>query len=316
MSHVSILFTLYTLGEGIYINGVGGCQLLSAEVGASVPWDPESPPPLAIVPFSNQYQAFLYKRDMFHTIKHGVGRESCASILLMLAYLTYFDNVGDTKNLPDRLARGYKLFRLWCETEKKSPSLKNFTRANLHFGKATAFPFLGGKGSDVTLVLMFLQFYLQMCLVNPKGDHLRLFKAMQQLVDGTLCFIGIMHSHSVWLPPVCARLMMSQGLKALRAYAFCAKTAMDMNKRLFCMRPKFHYWAHTIFEMRHSLQLCHQFILNPCLYNCEQSEDFIGRVARISRHVSPRLTILRTLQRYGVAFQSRLRRIKRRASKR
>lgn len=188
MSHVSILYTLYTLGDGIYINGVGGCQLLSAEVGASVPWDPESPPPLAIVPFSNQYQAFLYKRDMFHTIKHGVGRESCASILLMLAYLTYFDNVGDTKNLPDRLARGYKLFRLWCETEKKSPSLKNFTRANLHFGKATAFPFLGGKGSDVTLVLMFLQFYLQMCLVNPKGDHLRLFKAMQQLVMALYVF--------------------------------------------------------------------------------------------------------------------------------
>ena len=111
-------------------------------------------------------QLFSTKRDMFHTIKHGVGREACASILLMLAYRTYFDHDGDSRNLPDRLSRAFQLFKLWCLSEHKVASLKNFTRANLHFTKAGSFPFLGGKGADVTLVLMFLDFFTN-CPIKP-----------------------------------------------------------------------------------------------------------------------------------------------------
>ena len=64
-----------------------------SEVGQSVPWDKDDPPPLAAVPFAadGEYQAFLYKRDMFHVIKHGLGREAVASILLMLSYMGYVD---------------------------------------------------------------------------------------------------------------------------------------------------------------------------------------------------------------------------------
>ena len=227
----------------------------------------------------------------------------------MLAYLSYFDYANDTKNLPDRLQRGFSNFKLWCESSKKCPSLKNFTRANLHFGKKMAFPFLGGKGSDVTLVLMFLEFFLKVSLRNLKGDDETVLTAMLQLVQGTLNFIGVMHSHNLWLPKSCTQFMMTQGLVALRSYSYCARVSMRMRKRLFCMRPKFHYWAHTVFELRESADSS-RYTLNPCIYNCEQNEDFIGRVSRISRHVSTRATILRTLQRYGLSFQGRLRRMR------
>ncbi|CAK9057240.1 Uncharacterized protein SCF082_LOCUS30742, partial [Durusdinium trenchii] len=122
-------------------------------VGQSVPWDPASPPPLAVVPFSadGEYPAFLYKRDMFHIIKHGVGREACASILLMLAYNSYFDSPGDLRNLPERLSR---------------------------------------KGADVTLVLMFLDFFLGLCLLEPNDGDRQLLSAMLHLVRSTLSFLG------------------------------------------------------------------------------------------------------------------------------
>ena len=48
---------------------------------------------------------------MFHIIKHGVGREACASIVLMLSYCGYFDSEGDLRNLPDRLTRAFKNFK-------------------------------------------------------------------------------------------------------------------------------------------------------------------------------------------------------------
>lgn len=275
-----------------------------------MPWDPASPPPLCLVPFSVDRPEFLYKRDMFHIIKHGVGREACASILLMLSYHGYFDSDGDYVNLPSRLTRAYTYYNLWCKAEKKTTSLKGFTRANLHFTKASSFPFLGGKGADVTLVMMFLDFFLRMCLQDPKDGDRILLQAMHQICQGTLNYLGVMHSHDMWLPLSCTGFMYKQGLTALRAYSFCAKKAMDSNRHLFCMRPKFHYWAHTIWELKRSYQDSVPWTLNPVLFNCEQNEDFIGRVSRISRHVSPRLPIQRTLERYGVAFKSRLRRMK------
>ena len=153
--------------------------------------------------------------------------------------------------------------------------------------------------------------FLQIVQSNPRDDHDKyVLSAMHKLVQGTLNFLGVMHSHDLWLPHGCAGYMMKQGMCALRAYSFCGRVAMEQDrKRLFCMRPKFHYWAHTIFEMKRSYEDSHPQTLSPAIFNCEMNEDFIGKVSRISRHVSPRLTILRTLQRYGVAFQARLRRM-------
>lgn len=185
-----------------------------------------------------RYEAFLYKRDMFHTIKHGVGREACASILLMLSYRMYFDNDGDSRNVPDRLLRAHRLFKLWCEAEKKSCTLKNFTRANLHFTKASAFPYLGGKGADVTVVLMFLDWFLKMLVRAPKSGDEIILSAMLQLVQGTLNFLGVMHSHDLFLPNGCAGFMAKQGLVALRSYSYCAEVAMEDSHRLFCLQAK------------------------------------------------------------------------------
>ena len=317
LKHVSNIPWVYFMFQKCFkhpiysFSGIGLDDFNAAEVGSSVPWDPASPPPLSSVPFSgNDYPAFLYKRDMFHVIKHGVGREACASIVLMLSYRGYFDSEGDLRNLPDRLTRAFKTFKLWCEAEGKNTSLKNFTQANLHFLKAKAFPYLGGKGADVTLVLMFLDFFLRLSLISPKAGDETILSAMHQLVQGTLNFLGVMHSHDLWLPHGCTGYMAKQGLTALRAYAYCAKFSMQINKRLFCMGPKFHSWAHTVFELKHAFERGQRDTLNPCIWNCEMNEDMIGRISRISRHVSPRLTVLRTLQRYGVAFKSRLRKMK------
>lgn len=94
-----------------------------------MPWDPTSPPPLASIPFSQVFPANLYKRDMFHVIKHGLGRESAASVLLLLCTMTYFDWPGETKNLPDRLHRAYMTFKMVFD------SWQNTITQKLHEGQ-------------------------------------------------------------------------------------------------------------------------------------------------------------------------------------
>ena len=233
-------------------------------------------------------------------------------MVIMLCFLKFFDDVGDTGNLPDRLSRAFKVYALWCLAEGKTTALKNFTRANLHYGTASKFPYLGGKGSDTTLVLMWLEFYLQILLKDCPAQHESLLQAMQQQAQSTLHFLGVMHSHDLWLPLPCAKFMMLEGLKALRSYSYCAHVAMTLRFRLFCMRPKFHSWAHTVFDLKQGVEAGHRWHLNPCIWNCEQSEDFIGRISRISRRVSARTSIKRTLQRYGLGFAKRLRSLNKR----
>ena len=252
---------------------------------------------------------------MFHVIKHGLGRESAASVLLLLCTMTYFDWPGETKNLPDRLHRAYMTFKMWCLTAGKTPSLKNFTRANLHV-TGSPFPYLGGKGSDTTMVLTFLQFFLKLCKRDMRdGSDENVLRGMMQLTDGLLNFTSMQYSHDLWLPRECAEFMYLQGLVALRSYGYLARHCMGLGKRFFGMRPKFHLLAETVFELKSCVTLGHTWILSPVIYNCEVNEDFIGRVSRISRHVSSRTVVLRTLQRYGVAFRARLRRLKPRSSK-
>lgn len=247
---------------------------------------------------------------MFHVIKHGIGREAAASILITLCHLTYFDTDGDTRNIVDRLSRAYMTFKWWCLASHKTPFIKNFTKANLHM-TGSPFPFLGGKGSDTTLVLMFLQFYIPLCQKMMKQDDDRnILSAMIQMTEGFLNFINIQYSHGLWLPTKCAEFMCMQGLVALRAYNYAASWGLEFGKRLFGLRPKFHSLAETVFEMKACVDRGDEYILNCVTYNCEVNEDFIGRIARISRRVDSRTCAFRTLQRYGLSFAAKLRKLK------
>lgn len=159
---------------------------------------------------------------------------------------------------------------------------------------------------------MFLQFYLSaVCLPEIRhADHQEILGVLLQMTDGILNFTSIQYSHDLWLPTKCAELMYLEGLVALRAYNYAAGHCLDLGRALFGLRPKFHLLAETVFEIRASFRKGDQWVLSPVIFNCEDNEDFIGRISRISRHVSSRQCTLRTLQRYGVAFQSKLRRVK------
>ena len=233
---------------------------------------------------------------MFHVIKHGLARELSASAVMWLAHHGYWDGEGDTRNLPDRLERAYARYRLWCTVEGKTTSLKRFSIANFYATKGR-FPILGGKGSDTTLVLMFVQWFLRLQFQGDVQANRNVLMAMLQSAEGFLTYMGICHSHDMWLPPLCAIVAMQQGLRALRGYAFCARACMNMAtpKRLFGMRPKFDSLVHCVFEFRRVLRLCHKHILNPCIWNYEANEDWIGRASRISRRVANRQCMLRTI---------------------
>ena len=264
------------------------------------PWETE--PALAQAPFTDAKPASLFKVDMFHTLKYGFCRDLVGSLLLYLARLTYFDgDENESKAVDERLSRAFSWFSMWQLAFSKNSTLKRFSKSNLHCKKANQFPWIGGKGADTVLTMMWLDWFLAMCMRDPREpSHQELLAAMQETVKGGLSFIGVMHSHDLFLPPSCAAFFHRSGLRLLRGYAYLAQQALNENLNLFCLRPKIHYYDHALLELRCQLEAGHPWILSPAIFNCEACEDFIGRISRLSRRVSPRKCSERVIHRYLV----------------
>ena len=274
----------------------------------SEPW--HTTPILNAVPFDAVYPARLYRRDCFHMLKFGVFKDMCASTVMYLGQLGYFDtDAQDSKALDARLARAYSYFRLWCVSNGKCTTLKKFSRGNFHRLKATAFPYLGGKGSDSVLLCSFLQFYIELKLPQLIDEsHRPILQAMLEAIQGGLCFVGTMHSHDIFLSPPCARFMAQSGLRFIKGYAWLADRCIAERRRFYSLRPKLHFFQHTILDLQAQLERGDTHIISPSVWNCEANEDFIGRIARISRRVSPRLGSLRTIQYYLISCKLLFRR--------
>ena len=183
---------------------------------ASVPWS--ALPRLSRIPFCSARPAAMYRFDIFHCLKFGILKDLGACLLIELASHGMFDCAGvrESVGLPARLERAHMLFKLWCVAERRNPNIRKFTKGTLHVTKI-GFPFLGGKGADAVLCCMFLQFFLRLNLPEvQRPDLKRLFKAMEETITGALDFLGVHHSHQVFLKPYCAKFVHVSGMKLFK----------------------------------------------------------------------------------------------------
>ena len=283
----------------------------AASIAQSTPWD--STPPLNLAPFNvTRFPASLYRFDPFHVTKFGVYRDCVGSTVVRLAAMQYFDfEPGESTSVEARLSRAFSKYKLWTLGAGKNATLKKFTKANFNYEKKTKFAWVNAKGSEVTLLLMWLDFYITCLLAQPLklAEDLVPLKAMSQMISGSLTYIGIMHSHGCFLPRCCAKLQLEAGLSFIRGYAFMAKFCTSKGVAGYRLRPKLHYMHHMLYESQQQLQAGASFILSSSIDLCEQNEDFIGRISRVSRRAAARTSSLRTTQRYLVKVRALLQRL-------
>ena len=82
-------------------------------------------------------------------------------------------------------------------------------------------------------------------------------------------------------------------MKFLAGYQQLAKQAFLEGKSLFSYLPKIHIIHHSMLE----LALAVQVQVNPLAWGVQMEEDFIGKLSRLARRVSPLQVILRVIQR-------------------
>ena len=114
-------------------------------------------------------------------------------------------------------------------------------------------------------------------------------RAINQLMSG-------LYGADLWIPQAHARKLVDAGYHFLKAYAYLAWLSYEAGEPKFSFKPKLHMLHETVIAMKRALHL--PYIYNVISESCSVDEDMVGRLAFLSRHVSPRLQSLRSLERY------------------
>ena len=238
----------------------------SQTLHAARPW--ERDPVLCSIPFDSQHPEFSLKLDPFHILKVGFNRDVVGSIIVTVARLQYFDFSDDeSMGIPARLKRAHELFRLWCSTSHKSPGLRSFTTAFFNIKGQSSSPWTNSKGSDSTLLLKWLNFFLAITLQTvPRAqqDRKDLFKVMIQLVRNILDLQQLCQEHGLFMPKPCGERLHYLITTICRSYHWLARKVILMMISGFSLKPKYHALKHIAYQLRRELQTTSsQFVFKP-----------------------------------------------------
>ena len=117
------------------------------------PWDSNDPPLLADIQFDRNKPEWMYRHDVFHTLRLGSFRDFVGSTVFLWIR---WDLFGSDGNIDIKLERAYGSFRLWLRAEGKTASLRSFTKQFFMYKNTSSYPWVNAKGSDVTLMVKWV----------------------------------------------------------------------------------------------------------------------------------------------------------------
>ena len=285
----------------------------SASLLASRPWNENNRAPLTDIPYDANTPELMIGHDTFHVVKVGIGRDVIGGVLIFLVRKGFFDMVGSSSNLPDRLDRAHACFSLWCQVERHSPGLRSFSKSFFNIKNMMSAPWCSSKASDTRLLLIWIAWFLRLNIQNPVvAGHQQHLEHMLEVVQATLD-INILHHHGLWLERPCAVRLYACMMTCLRGYSYLGKVALQQKIRSFIQKPKLHALHHIAYKIRTQLLNGAVVIASPQMLSCDVNEDFIGRISRLSRRVGFRLVDLRVIQRYYLKIAGLLRKQKRKS---
>ena len=106
-----------------------------------------------------------------------------------------------------------------------------------------------------------------------------------------------LYKNDLFIPSEEATKICSAGWHFLAAYGRLALLTYNDRDPKFSLVPKVHMLWHLVYAMDQDSRKGH-LVLNPFCESCSVDEDVIGKFCLLTRHVSPRMRVVRSLQRY------------------
>ena len=286
--------------------GKGICHMCNADLDDLVWEDFEAQRPLwfdtigATNPFLRQPTLLLeiahddpagfFAYDLFHAWHIGAAKSYLASSVVVLAMSDVFEGSRDT-----RMEAMTAAYQQWCRENRQNPTYKKFTLANLSWLTSNTFPRgTWSKGSSSTCIC---KWFISECRAHmnivEQSEILNLAFEGACLIDQ---FLSGCYKCEVWIPSAEAARLARIGFQYLATVGKAARVAHASSRLLYIFMPNYHR-LHEIFRLLHEQSLNCEWALSPLAVATQCDEDFVGRPSRLSRRVSSRQIISRTLSR-------------------
>ena len=278
-----------------------------------------NPSPLLQIPACPSAPEGFFKRDPFHVFKQSIGCTFLSSSIVLLCEFGYFP--GESESVLEQLNRAYDDFALWVKVEwpgKSMQSLKAFTKDLFHWPRIAAFPAGRFKGSDAMLMMRWIEHamlhgFVDMQAENPQRSgrsplhvplepwHAEFMEQILKASSAGVRFFHLIHRGGLWLPRDVELEVGYCSAQFTQAFSRLAKLCSTRSMPRYHLVPSLHSFHHFwIDSKRATRDPSVKFCLSPNTSNCEANEDFVGKVARLTRKVHARSTAARTIQRYRI----------------
>ena len=230
--------------------------------------------------------------DLFHGFHIGAGKIFCSSCLVLVSEQLPGSSV------PKRFEALHDAFFEWCRLKQQRPYIRKLSQETIKWMQTTDFPSgAWSKGSTTFCLLRFIVDFCKRNAENIQGSLLYMCFLAAVEID---TFFSKLFKEGVWIPGPKALEIAEHGFSFLRFNGRAAHGAFTEGRALFPFMPNLHRLHEIFFNVKDQATTA-GVALNPLVLSTQMAEDYIGKPSRISRRVSCRLAVTRTLQRSLVA---------------
>ena len=260
-------------------------------IGVKVPWD-VTPEFLRLLPHDRVHPGTYLKPDLWHCIHLGIGKAFVASTLqVALQVVPGSNNDSRFQWLTDH-------YENWCRTHKRNMFVSKISAYLVSYNDATGATGNWSKGSLTANLMKWLAAVLDDL---PEVDDQGTLGKCKDATKALNFALSFLYNAALFLERDECRYVSARGMSFLQTYTALARQMYDLgNWHLYPLFPKIHA-VHHVWHGLHSDAMSCGFSMNPLTASCQQDEDVIGRVSRVSRRVNIRVTMQRTLERHLMA---------------
>ena len=110
-------------------------------------------------------------------------------------------------------------------------------------------------------------------------------------------FMRLLYNAGLWIKQATRKRLIESCAGLLDNFEICARIAFHNDICRFKMQPKYHMTGELLHAFR-SDEYYNRETMNPLSFATQMDEDFVGKIATLSRSVSSRTLHEKTLRRY------------------
>ena len=252
-------------------------------------------------PWCEQHSWSIYRQrdDLLHLVWLGFAKDVSGQLLYDFAIA----RPGDMTN---NLQALYREMRAWFRDRGVPCNVRPWGKTTISWSSSNDYPTLEGNIKASASKLIFLWASWKAVQIVETGENTSDYSRMRATMAWNLSrFVAILDAEPLFLSDDAAFAACHHGHAFLICYQQLAFDAIVAKVAAYKLRPKLHYFAHTVLELIVTFE-------NPRRQDLFAAEDFIGRIKKIGSKCHRSTTPLRVCQHILLALGQRWAQLRRR----